>query len=155
MKNKIFIIPVLIVGLVGVILWGLGLPRYGVALDTYKVGYIDLNKVVENHPGIEKAKRDLNDFAQKTKADYQRRLDEAVKDKTASEAQQIKAEYEARLNETVNRKWQELLKPILDDIRKATSNVAKKNNIDIVLRGDTIIIGGIDLTDDVIKAIKK
>lgn len=155
MKNKILIISVLIVGIAGVILWGLGIPRYGFALDTFKVGYIDVNRVVESHPRIDKAKKDLNDFAQKTKADYQKQLDEAVKNKTAAEAQQIKAEYEARLNEVVNQKWQDLLKPILNDIRKATSDVAKKNGIDIVLRGDTIVIGGIDITDDVIKAIKR
>lgn len=155
MKNKILIISALVIGITGIVLWGLGIPRYGFALDTFKVGYIDVNKVVESHPKIEKAKKDLNDFAQKAKADFQKQLDEAVKNKSVAEAQQIKAEYEAKLNETVNKKWQELLKPILDDVRKAVNEVAKKNGIDIVLRGDTVIVGGTDITDDVIKVIKK
>ncbi|HRR92155.1 MAG TPA: OmpH family outer membrane protein, partial [bacterium] len=75
--------------------------------------------------------------------------------KTANEAQQIKAEYESRLNETVNKRWQELLNPIINDVKKAVSDVAKKNGIDVVLRGDIVITGGIDITDDVIKVIKK
>ncbi len=103
----------------------------------------------------EKAKKDLSDFAQKTQTDYQKQLDEAVKNKTANEAQQIKAEYESRLNETVNKRWQELLNPIINDVKKAVSDVAKKNGIDVVLRGDIVITGGIDITDDVIKVIKK
>jgi Skp family chaperone for outer membrane proteins len=104
---------------------------------------------------MEKAKKDLSDFAQKTQTDYQKQLDEAVKNKTANEAQQIKAEYESRLNETVNKRWQELLNPIINDVKKAVSDVAKKNGIDVVLRGDIVITGGIDITDDVIKVIKK
>ena len=155
MKNKILIISVLVVGIAGILLWGLGIPRYGFALDTFKVGYIDYNKVIESHPRMEKAKKDLSDFAQKTQTDYQKQLDEAVKNKTANEAQQIKAEYESRLNETVNKRWQELLNPIINDVKKAVSDVAKKNGIDVVLRGDIVITGGIDITDDVIKVIKK
>lgn len=153
--NKGLIVLALIVGIVGIILWGVSIPRYGFALDTFKVGYIDINKVLESHPKIEKAKKDINDFAIKTKEDFQKQLDEAVKNKTAAEAQQLKAEYEARLNQVVAQKQQEILKPILDDIKLTVRDVAKKKGIDIVLRGEIVVVGGIDITDDVIKAIKK
>ncbi|MBC7319987.1 OmpH family outer membrane protein [bacterium] len=153
--NKGLIVLALIVGIVGIVLWGVSIPRYGFALDTLKVGYIDINRVLENHPRIEKAKKDINDFALKTKEEYQKQLDEAVKNKTAAEAQQLKTEYEARLNQVVAQKQQEILKPILDDIKLTVRDVAKKKGIDIVLRGEIVIVGGVDITDDVIKAIKK
>jgi len=153
--NKGLIVLALIVGAIGIALWGLSIPRYGFALDTFKIGYVDMNKIIESHPRIEKAKKDINDFALKTKAEYQKQLDEAVKDKTAVEAQQLKAEYEAKLNQAVAQKQQEILKPILDDIKLAIRDIAKKRNIDIVLRSEIVITGGIDITDDVIKAIKK
>ncbi|MGC8971739.1 MAG: OmpH family outer membrane protein [bacterium] len=153
--NKKLIILALIVGAIGIALWGLSIPRYGFALDTFKIGYVDINKVIENHPRIEKAKKDINDFALKTKAEYQKQLDEAVKDKTAAEAQQLKVEYETKLNQVVAQKQQEILKPILDDIKLTIRDIANKRGIDVVLRKEIIIIGGIDITDDVIKAIKK
>jgi len=153
--DKRLLILALIVGGVGILLWGLSIPRYGFALDTFKIGYVDINKVIENHPRIEKVKKDINDFAMKTKAEYQKQLDEAVKDKTAAEAQQLKTEYEARLNQVVAQKQQEMLKPILDDIKLAVRDISKKRGIDIVLRSEIVITGGIDITDDVIKAIKK
>jgi len=153
--DKRLLILALIVGGVGILLWGLSIPRYGFALDTFKIGYVDINKVIENHPRIEKVKKDINDFAMRTKAEYQKQLDEAVKDKTAAEAQQLKTEYEARLNQVVAQKQQEMLKPILDDIKLAVRDISKKRGIDIVLRSEIVITGGIDITDDVIKAIKK
>ncbi|MCX7795654.1 MAG: OmpH family outer membrane protein [bacterium] len=153
--NKGLIILALIIGIVGVALWGLSIPKYGLALDTLKVGYIDINKVLENHPKIEKAKKDINDFAIKARADYQKQLDEAVKNKTATEAQQLKTEYEVKLNQVVAQKQQEILRPILDDIRSVIRDIAKKKGIDIVLREEVVVVGGVDLTEDVVKAIKK
>lgn len=153
--NKGLIVLGLIVGIVGIVLWGVSIPRYGFALDTLKVGYVDINKILENHPRIEKAKKDISDFAVKAKADYQKQLDEAVKNKTATEAQQLKTEYEVKLNQAVAQKQQEILKPILDDIKLVVRDVAKKKGIDIVLRGEIVVVGGVDLTEDVIKAIKK
>lgn len=155
MRMRTIVILITVIGIAGVTLWLLGLPRNGFALDTFKIGYIDLNKVLEAHPNIDKARSDLNSFALKTKADYQKQLDEAVKDKSASDAQQLKAEYEAKLNTAVAKKWQDLLSPLINDITQAAKNVAKAKGINIVLKGDSIIFGGIDITDDVIKAIKK
>lgn len=153
--NRGLIVLALIIGIIGIALWGVSIPRYSFALDTLKIGYIDINRVLESHPRIEKAKKDINDFAIKARADYQKQLDEAIKNKTATEAQQLKVEYEAKLNQAVVQKQQEILKPILDDIKSVVRDVAKKKGIDIVLRGEIIVVGGVDLTEDVIKAIKK
>lgn len=153
--NRGLIVLALIIGIIGIALWGVSIPRYSFALDTLKIGYIDINRVLESHPRIEKAKKDINDFAIKARTDYQKQLDEAIKNKTATEAQQLRVEYEAKLNQAVVQKQQEILKPILDDIKSVVRDVAKKKGIDIVLRGEIIVVGGIDLTEDVIKAIKK
>jgi outer membrane protein len=155
MKTRTIVILISIIGIVGISLWLLNLPRSGFALDTFKIGYIDLNKVLEAHPNIDKARSDLNSFALKTKDDYQKQLDAAIKDKNANEAQQLKADYEAKLNAAVAKKWQELLSPLLNDIEEAAKSVAKAKGINIVLKSDSIVYGGIDITGDVIKAIKK
>ncbi|MGC8716545.1 MAG: OmpH family outer membrane protein [bacterium] len=155
MKIKSIIILISVIGVLGISFWILNLPRSGFALDTFKIGYVDINKALEAHPDIDKARSALNSFALKTKDDYQKQLDAAIKDKSANEAQQIKADYEAKLNAAVAKKWQDLLSPMLNDIEQATKNIAKAKGIDIVLKKDSIIYGGIDITDDVIKAIRK
>ncbi|MGB9681599.1 MAG: OmpH family outer membrane protein [bacterium] len=155
MKIKSIIILISVIGVLGISFWILNLPRSGFALDTFKIGYVDINKALEAHPDIDKARSALNSFALKTKDDYQKQLDAAIKDKSANEAQQIEADYVAKWNAAVAKKRQDLLSPMLNDIEQATKNIAKAKGIDIVLKKDSIIYGGIDITDDVIKAIRK
>ncbi|TMI83821.1 MAG: OmpH family outer membrane protein [Bacillati bacterium ANGP1] len=117
-------------------------PAFG---QSFTIGYVDMAKAVEGHPKKASAEAALKDYAQAQIADAQQRM------KTMTPEQQ--AETRSKVNQDLVKKRQELLGPLEKDIRAAIEKVARSQGIAIVLSRDVVLYGGVDLTDQVIKAI--
>ncbi|OGC06444.1 hypothetical protein A2526_03420 [candidate division WOR-1 bacterium RIFOXYD2_FULL_36_8] len=130
--------------------------------ETSSIGYIDVQKVFSNYKETTKAQKELQkkeeDF-KKLFEDSQNKLKEAEdKGKSKNELDKMTKDLEKKLEP----KRTELLKlneqltsKLQGNIVDSVENVAKKLGIDIVLDKQVLIVGGMDITDMVIKDLNK
>ncbi len=146
MKWNAKTIGIVAVGIVIVAALGIVVARSGPALgQSLTIGYVDMVRAVDAHPRKASAESALKDYAQSQIADAQQRA------KGASAGQQ--EDMRRQLNQQLLKKRQELIGGLEKDIRAAVEKVAKEQGIGIVLNREVVLYGGVDLTDQVIKAI--
>lgn len=125
---------------------GFVVARSGPALgQSVTIGYVDMIRAVDAHPRKASAEGALKDYAQTQIADVQQRL------KGMSAGQQD--EVRRQVNQQLLKRRQELIGGLEKDIRAAVEKVAKEQGISVVLSREVVLYGGVDLTDQVIKAI--
>ncbi len=122
------------------------------------IGVVDLSKVIESYSKAQEVSADLKikeTELQKFIEDAQKKIEKA---KTPVEKKNL----EDRLGEQFNikrnvfakeqaDKWQQ----IEDKVLKKITEVSKKQKMDIVLNQQSVIIGGKDITDEIIKQLNK
>lgn len=109
------------------------------------VGYVNAEMIIQQSKKLQKLSADFGNFENQIKADFE-------KEKVGlSDADiQIKAEaFEADLQ----LRAQMASARIDSSIRTAAKIVAKNSGLDIVITNNTIVYGGKDITQDVIKTI--
>jgi outer membrane protein len=146
MKRNAKVIGIVAAGIVIVAALGFVVARSGPALgQSLTIGYVDMVRAVDAHPRKASAEGALKEYAQAQIAEVQQRL------KGASAGQQD--EIRRQVNTQLLKKRQELIGGLEKDIRAAVEKVAKEQGISIVVNREVILYGGVDLTDQVIKAI--
>jgi outer membrane protein len=125
---------------------GFVVARSGPALgQSLTIGYVDMARAVEAHPRKTSAEGALKDYAQTQIGDAQQRM------KAMTPAQ--REEVQRQVNQQLLKKRQELIGGLEKDIRAAIEKIAKDQGISIVLNREAVLYGGVDLTDQVVKAI--
>jgi outer membrane protein len=119
-----------------------GVPAFGQSLT---IGYVDMPRALDAHPGKASAESALRDYAQAQVADAQQKM------KTMTAAQ--KQDLQRQVDQDIFKKRAELLGGLDKDIRAAVEKVAKQQGVSVVLSREVVLYGGVDLTDQVIKAI--
>ena len=117
-------------------------PAFGQSLT---IGYVDMVRALDAHPGKASAEAALRDYAQAQVADAQQKM------KTMSAAQ--KQDLQRQVDQQIFKKRAELLGGLDKDIRAAVNKVAKQQGISVVLSREVVLYGGVDLTDQVMKVI--
>jgi outer membrane protein len=146
MKWNAKAVGIVAAGVIIVAALGFVVARSGPALgQSLTIGYVDMVRAVDAHPRKAGAEAALKDYAQSQIADVQQRA------KGAPAAQQD--DMRRQLNQQLLKKRQELIGGLEKDIRAAVEKVAKEQGISIVLSREVVLYGGVDLTDQVIKAI--
>ena len=112
-----------------------------------ELGFVDWNAVVANYPGIKEVAQEV--VAEKTR--LQAQFNEQAKALTTD---QEKIELANKLNAQMAQFEQGKYEPINKKIRRTILRVAKTNNIDSVVNAGAMIVGGKDLTQEVIAALK-
>ncbi|HYL27260.1 MAG TPA: OmpH family outer membrane protein, partial [Candidatus Nitrosotalea sp.] len=112
-----------------------------------EIGFVDQN-VLDGIPKVQNANSAMQQFAATQRQIYSAKVAQA---KSQSEKQQILLDF----NKTVSDKQDQLLKPLVDQTRSATADVARKKNLLIVLDKADVIYGGTDITADVQNALTK
>lgn len=111
-----------------------------------EVGYVDWNAVVASYPGIKTVAQEV--VAEKTR--LQEQFNTEAKALTTD---QEKIELANKLNAQMAKFEQAKYEPINKKIRRTILRVAKTNNIDSVVNAGVMIVGGKDLTQEVIAAL--
>lgn len=75
------------------------------------------------------------------------------KSKTMSDAE--KQRYYKQLQERIGNKERELMDPVLKNIELQIQKIADKKGLSVVVHKDTVVFGGVDITDDVVRAMQK
>lgn len=144
-----------------------------------KVGYIDMQKVIQATKAGKKAKESLDtefkkrkEGLDKKKADIEKMgmdlekkkgiFSEEVFGKKQMELQEEMMKFQKVVGENqleIQKKEKDLLEPILEKMRKIIENVAKEKGFTMVLekQGQSVIFAQkeVDLSEDVIKAFEK
>ena len=127
----------------------LGVLAFGsVAFAEEKIGVIDSQKIVFQHPKFEGITKQMQQIS-KTKETEMKTAVDSEKD------QDKKAEiYQAKRRELAQEE-QRLMQPLFQEAQMAVRTVAKLKSITVVIEKGAVYFGGIDITDDVIQELKK
>ncbi|KUK86098.1 MAG: Outer membrane chaperone Skp (OmpH) [Synergistales bacterium 58_81] len=120
----------------------------GIAMAQDKIGVIDPQKVLFQHPKFEQAQRQIKTVVDKKQAEAKDAID---KTSDNNEKQRI---FETKRQEAA-REEQKIMEPIFKDIDLAIRTVAKAKGVTVVLDKTQVFFGGADITEDVIQELKK
>jgi len=112
-----------------------------------EIGYVDQN-ALDGVPKVQTANAAMNQFETTQRQLFSARIAQA---RNQSDRQQLYQEY----TKTVSDKQDQLLKPLVDQTRTATTDVARKKSLLLVIDKADIIYGGTDITSDVQNALAK
>ena len=112
-----------------------------------RIGFMDIQKVLSSHPKYEATQKQLDAFMQKKSNDAKAAI---AKESDPKKKQEIldKARSESGMEEV------RVMNPLTDEINKVVANVAKSKGVTVVVNKMLIYFGGVDLTDDIVKALK-
>jgi outer membrane protein len=149
------------------------------AAQDLKIGYVDVERILDNIPGKEEVKKILEEEADAWRAQAEEKMQELQKLREDYESQKLilspekkkaKEEEIASKEEEFNKLWQELqdkaqkrnaelTQPILDKAEKAINAVAERENYALIFDSSvaSIVYGAaeLDITDSVIEEIKR
>jgi len=112
-----------------------------------EIGYVD-QTVLDGVPKVQTANQTMQQFETTQRQVYSAKIAQA---RNANEKQQLLTEF----NKLVSDKQDQLLKPLVDQTRSSTADVARKKGLLIVLDKADVIYGGTDITSDVQNALTK
>ncbi len=156
----------------------LGLGAKASAADT-KIGYIDLQKAIQETSAGKKAKKDLEKEFNAKKADLQKKeadlkkmgddlekkksaLSDDVRNKKMQELQQEMMKFQREVGESqmnIQKKERDLTQPIIEKLQASIEKVAKAGSYSMVLeKSEQSVLWAQkenDLTDEVVKEFEK
>jgi outer membrane protein len=112
-----------------------------------EIGYVD-QTVLDGIPKVQSANSEMSQFESTERQLYATQLAQA---KNESARQQILAQF----NKTISDKQDQLLKPLVDDTKSATADVARRKKLLLVIDSADRVYGGTDITSDVQSALAK
>lgn len=111
------------------------------------IGVVNVQYILQNYPGI----NDLVQQISNEKARLQENFDKQAQNMSADEKKSLSTQ----LSEQYAKFEQSKMEPVHNNIRKTILKVAKENNIENVVNSSAMVVGGKDLTKDVVDALKK
>ena len=117
------------------------------AVKESAIGVVNYQMLVSQSPELANVRTAM----QNEIATAQKDFDE--KSKTMSDAE--KQRYYKQLQERIGNKERELMDPVLKNIELQIQKIADKKGLSVVVHKDTVVFGGVDITDDVVRAMQK
>jgi outer membrane protein len=118
------------------------------AADEEKVGGIDPQKVLFQHPKYDQTLKQIKSIADQKQNDAKIRIDKESDDNK-------KAEIFQTMRREIAEEEQKLMQPLFKEIDMAIRNVATTKKITVVVDKTALFYGGVDITDDVVQELKK
>jgi outer membrane protein len=112
-----------------------------------EIGFVD-QSALANAADVKKASDKLQKFQQDQQPIYAARFKSAKND---VDKQQVMADY----NKAIQDEQDKLLKPLVDQTKNATRNVAQSKHLLLVVDRADVVYGGTDITQDVQNALSK
>ena len=112
------------------------------------VGIVDRGLILDNHPKLNEARQQLANIARQKEQEAKAAADKETD--TAKKAQAVQAKRMELAQEE-----QRLMAPIYQDCEQAVRDVAVKRKLTLVLDKFVVLIGGIDITQDVIQQLSR
>jgi outer membrane protein len=113
-----------------------------------KVGGIDPQKVLFQHPKYEQTLKQIQSVADKKQNDAKVAIDKETDNNK-------KAQIFQNMRREIAEEEQKLMQPLFHDIDLAVRTVANAKQVTVVVDKAALFYGGIDITDDVVQELKK
>lgn len=113
-----------------------------------KVGGIDPQKVLFQHPKYEQTLKQIQTIADQ-------KQDKAKADIDKESDNNKKAQIFQNMRREIAEEEQKLMQPLFQDIDLAVRKVAGSKQITVVVDKTALFFGGVDITDDVVQELKK
>ena len=112
------------------------------------VGVIDMYEVTNNHPKMNDAKAQLATISRQKETEAK-----AAADKESDPAKKAQIVQAKRME--LAKEEQKIMDPIFRDCQRAVREVAVNKKLTLVLNKSVVLIGGSDITQDVIQQLSK
>lgn len=113
-----------------------------------KIGVIDSQKIIFQHPKFEAVTKQLQQISQTKENEMKMAVD---KEPDQNKKAQI---FNTKRNEFAQEEAK-LMQPIFQEAQVAVRTVARLKGVTVVIEQSAVYFGGIDITDDVIQELKK
>ena len=117
------------------------------AAGSSNVGVVDYRQIMGQHPQLQDADKQMEQAVTDARKEYE--------EKSAGMSEQEQQEYYQQTQQRLQQKQQELLEPIEKSVEDTIKNVADAKGLSVVLDKSTVVYGGQDITQDVIKKLSK
>ncbi|MFP5500935.1 MAG: OmpH family outer membrane protein [Candidatus Sericytochromatia bacterium] len=131
------------------------------AAFAYTIGYVDTAKVLTSYKGAQSAQAQMQKELQAYQtqlADRQKKIQEAQKaGKSQAELQKMMEQFEKELAPLKNKAAQleqKLSADVKTKVEAQIKSIAQRRKVDVVIDKAAVLYGGVDLTNDVINALK-
>jgi outer membrane protein len=131
------------------------------AAFAYTIGYVDTQKVLMSYQGARSAQAEMQKELQQYQQEFaarQKKIAEAQKaGKSQAELQKMTAQYEqelAPLKQRAQSLEAKLSANVKTKVEAQITQIAKRRHVDVVIDKAAVLYGGVDLTPDVLNALK-
>jgi outer membrane protein len=111
------------------------------------IGTVNYDELMRNAPGILEAQNTMKQAVDDSKKDF----DEKSKNLSDDEKSKMLQEHQ----EALQAKEKELLEPLKKKVDDTIASVGKNKGLSVVVDKNTAVYGGLDITNDVVTALKK
>lgn len=125
---------------------GFGSTSVAEAAANSAIGVVDFQRLVTSAPNIDNVRTTMKNEVAAAEKDF------ANKAKSMSE--QEKQNFGKQLQTRLMNRENELMTPVLNSINAAIKSVANKKGLSVVVHKNVVVLGGVDITEEVVKAMK-
>ena len=136
-----------LMALVCSLMMALGFSSTALAADQSSlVGFVNVQYVLQNYPGIKDVLQQISD--------EKVRLQNQYNEQSQSLSDTDKNAMSANLSQEYNKYENNTMAPVQQKIQKTIAKIAKEHGIQNVVNSNSMLYGGKDLTEEVVKALQ-
>lgn len=136
-----------LIALVCSLMMALGFSSTALAADqSALVGFVNVQYVLQNYPGIKDVLQQISD--------EKVRLQNQYNEQSQSLSDTDKNAMSANLSQEYNKYENNTMSPVQQKIQKTIAKIAKEHGIQNVVNSNSMLYGGKDLTEEVVKALQ-
>lgn len=110
------------------------------------IGVVNYQMLVVQSPDLQTVRETMQKEVETAQKDF--------REKTQSMNDSEKQRYYTQIQERLANKEKELMDPVLKKVEETIKKVADKKGLSIVVDKSTVVFGGVDITDEVAKALQ-
>lgn len=147
--NKLFSMLMALIFFGGIFTMGMMMSGIGSAAEAAAnsaIGVVDFQRVVTSSPLIENVRNTMKNEVAAAEKDFT--------SKAKSMSEQEKQKFGQQLQTRLMNRENELMTPLLNQINEVIKKVADKKGLEVVVHKNTVVFGGVDITEEVVKGLK-
>lgn len=144
---SLFVAAIFVLGCFALSLTQSGFGRVASAASSESaIGVVNYQMLVAQSPDMDGVRNAMKTEIENSQKDF------AEKSKAMND--QEKQRYYTQTQERLENKQKELMDPVLKKIEENIQKIAKKKGLSVVVEKSTVVFGGVDITDEVAKALQ-
>lgn len=124
---------------------GFGGANVAEAAANSAIGVVDFQRLVTSSPNINNVRNTMKNEVMAAEKDFQ--------NKAKSMSDQEKQKFGQQLQTRLMNRENQLMTPVINAINAAIKKVADKKGLSVVVHKNVVVLGGVDITDEVVKAM--